>query len=626
MRFLTALKHAGVCLLRIQKSPYRAARPYPWEAAYPAGVSWHFEVKPRPLYALLDDAVAAYPTRLCLRSQGKKYSYIDLGKLVTKVAKGLRRLGVRHGTRVGLFLPNSAYFVICYYAILKAGGTVVNFNPLYAEREIAHQIEDSETSIMITLDLKSLYPKIAQQLDHTCLKTIIVCRMNGALSFPQNHLFGWFWRKEVAEIPTDEHHVLFDALIRNAPDFEPANIDPERDVAVLQYTGGITGNAKGAMLTHANLYSNALQVKTFASWVEPGNETCLVLVPVCHAFGMTVMNFGFAIGAELVLLPQLKVRDVFNTIQRQRCTLVFGVPTIYWALSAHKDSQKYDLSSLRFCVSGGAPLAPEVKSAFESLAGCTLIEGYGLTEASPACTLVPLGNQHKSGSVGLPLPATVIEIASLTHRHRILPRGELGEICVRGPQVMAGYWKQPEETEAVLNDGLLRTGDFGYIDEDGYLFIVDRVKEMIISGGFNVYPRIVEETLRLHPGVAHAFVCGLPDHHRGERVKAYVKPAAGARLTPVELRAFLKGKLAPFEIPSEIEFLEEIPVDLLHRPARKDLLSQKFGIEALMPKIARRLRTLLWSGQRPWLRVGSPPTLTTKLKPLLPEIHDRAGA
>jgi long-chain acyl-CoA synthetase len=594
MKVLTALKHAGVYLrtLGIQKMLHRATRPYLWEAAYPAGISWHFEVKPRPVYTLLDGAVAAYPKRICLRFQGKKYSYRNLGKLVRKVANGLRKFGVRRGTRVGLFLPNSPYFVICYYAILKAGGTVVNFNPLYAEREISRQIEDSETSIIITLDLNSLYSKIAKQLEDTCLKRIIVCRMSGALSFPLNHWFRWFRRSEVAEIAADDRHVMFHTLIRNAPEFELADINPERDVAVSQYTGGITGTPKGAMLTHANLYSNALQLKTFATWVEPGKETCLAMVPLCHAFGMTAMNFGFAIGAELVLLPQFKVGDVFNTIQRQRCTLLFGVPTIYSALSGHRDANKYDLSSLQTCISGGAPLAPEVKSAFEGFAGCSVIDGYGLTEASPVCTLVPLGGRHKPRSVGLPLPGTVIEVTSLTHPNRILPAGQLGEICVRGPQVMAGYWRQPEETKAVLKDGLLRTGDFGYIDEDGYLFIVDRVKEMIISGGFNVYPRIVEEALRLHPAVAHAFVCGLPDHHRGERVKAYVKPAAGARLTAVELRAFLRNTLAPFEIPSEIEFLQEIPLELLHRPTRKDLLRQKFAIEAFMPRMIRRIRAL----------------------------------
>jgi long-chain acyl-CoA synthetase len=625
-RVLTALiKHAGIYLRTpgSQKTLFRAARPYLWEAAYPAGISWHFEVKPRGVYRLLDDAVAAYPTRTCLTFQGKKYSYRNLADLVGKVANGLRKFGVRRGTRVGLFLPNSPYFVICYYAILKAGGTVVNFNPLYAEREIARQIEDSETSIMITLDLQSLYSKIAKQLDHTCLKKVIVCPMNSALRFPLNHFFAWFRRKEVAEIPTDERHVMFHMLIRNAPDFEPPDIDPERDVAVLQYTGGISGTPKGAMLTHANLYSNALQIKTFATWVKPGNETSLVLIPLCHAFGMTVMNFGFAIGAEVVLSPQFKVGDIFNTIQRRRCTLLFGVPTIYSALSAHRVIRKYDLSSLRVCISGGAPLAPEVKSAFERLAGCTIIDGYGLTEASPVCSLVPLGGRHKPRSVGLPLPGTVIEIASLSHPNRILPYGELGEICVRGPQVMAGYWKQPEETEAVLEERLLRTGDFGYLDEDGYLFIVDRVKEMIISGGFNVYPGIVEEALKLHPAVAHAFVCGLPDHHRGERVKAYVKPIAGARLTAVELRAFLKSKLAPFEIPSEIEFVEEIPAEFLHRPTRKDLLNQKFGSEALIPKIVRRLRGFWQSGWCLWPRVGA---AAPKLKPLLSEIHDRARA
>ena len=238
----------------------------------------------------------------------------------------------------------------------------------------------------------------------------------------------------------------------------------------------------------------------------------------------------------------------------------------------------------------------------------------------------PLAARTNRARFGLPLPGTVIEIASLTRPNRILPRGELGEVCFRGPQVMAGYWKQPGETDAVIKDGLLRTGDFGYLDQDGYLFIVDRVKEMIISGGFNVYPRMVEEALRLHPAVAHAFVCGLPDHHRGERVKAYVKPAASATLTAVELRVFLKDTLALFEMPSEIEFVQEIPVELLHRPSRKDLLSQQFGIEAFMPRMIRRIRALLQVDRHPWLRVGGAPTLTTKLKPLLPEIHDRARA
>jgi long-chain acyl-CoA synthetase len=619
---LPTLKQARVYLRRwgIQRTPTAIAGLYPWEHSYPAGVSWRLAANPRPLYSILDDAVAVYPKKVCLNFQGKKYSYQEIGKLVCRVAKGLQKLGVRRGTKVGLFLPNSPYFVICYYAVLKTGGTVVNFHPLYAEREIARQIEDSETSIMITLDLRSFYPKIANRLNDTRLKRIVVCRMNDALSFPRNHLFRWFRRSEVAEIPTDDRHVMFDALIRNGPDFELAAVDPEHDIAVLQYTGGVTGTPKGAMLTHANLYMNTLQLKTWATDVTLGKEKCLAVLPLFHTFGMTgIMNFGLAIGAELVLLPRFHVGEALSAISRHRCTLLFGVPTIYSALGTYGERRKFDLSSLKFCLSGGAPLSAEIQDAFKRFAGCAVIDGYGLTEASPACSLHPARGPNKAGSVGLPLPGTIIEIVSLADSKRILKAGELGEICIRGPQVMAGYWKQPKETAAVLHRGRLHTGDFGYLDCDGYLFIVDRIKEMIISGGFNVYPRTVEEALTLHPAVAQAVVYGVPDQHRGERVKAYVKLLPSVRISAPELRAFLRDKLAPFEMPSEIEFLDEIPAELLHRQPRKDLLSQKFGIEALLPKIVRRLRGFWPSGGR---RGAAAP----KLKPLFPEIHDRARA
>lgn len=588
---MNTLKQAGEYLRRLgRRTPLDSGAPADlWEAAYPAGVDWQFSEKPRPLYTLLDDAVSAYAKRTCLKFQGKEYSYGKVGELAGKAAAGLRELGVERGVKVGLFLPNSPYYVIAYYAILKAGGTVVNFNPLYAEPEIARQIVDSETAIMFTLDLQSLYPKVARQLDRTCLRGIIVCPMSGVLKFPQNYLFDWLRRKEIAAIPADERHVPFRRLIKNAGTSEPADIDAEREVAVLQYTGGVTGTLKGAMLTHANLYSNALQLKQFATWVKPGSETCFVPVPLCHAFGMNVMNFALCTGAKLVLPPQFRIADAFNAVQRERCTLLFGVPTIYSALSAYREARRYDLSSLRICISGGAPLAPEVKNAFESLVGCAVIDGYGLTEASPVCTLVPPGVSHKPGTVGLPLPGTVIEIRSLTHPSRVLPPGELGEICVRGPQVMAGYWKQPGETATVLRDGLLRTGDFGCLDTEGYLFIVDRIKEMIISGGFNVYPRMVEETIRLHPAIVEAIICGLPDHRRGERVKAYVRLHRDFKLTAAELRAFLKDKLAPFEMPNEIEILQEFPRELLRRPPRKELLVRKF---------AKKRRAVLWNPLR----------------------------
>ncbi|HWP58967.1 MAG TPA: long-chain fatty acid--CoA ligase [Candidatus Acidoferrales bacterium] len=577
-RVLTALKNTNRQLraLGFRRSAHRASRPYPWEAAYPPGVSWDFKLRPRPVYALLDEAVSAYPDKACLSFAGKRYSYRAIGKLVGKLAHGLRKLGVGRGVRVGLLLPNTPYFVICYYAVLKAGGTVVNFNPLYSEREIARQIEDSGTSIMITLDLKSLYAKIASQLDRAPLKRVVVCRAHAALRFPYNCLSLWFRRREVAQIPKDDRHVMLRSLCKNSGEFEPEDIVPESDVAVLQYTGGVTGVSKGAMLTHANLYANALQIKTFARWVKPGGETCLVLVPLFHAFGMSVMNFAFSVGAELVLAPRFKVTAALQAVQRHRCTLLFGVPTVYSALSARSDARQYDLSSLRICVSGGGPLSPEVKAAFENVAGSTIIEGYGLTEASPVCTLVPFGAPYKRGSVGLPLPGTVIEIVSLTNPRRILPPGQAGEICVQGPQVMAGYWKQPAETQAVIQEGRLRTGDFGYIDDDGYLFLLDRIKDVIISGGFNIYPRVVEEAIGLHPAVAQTMVCGRADRHRGERVKAYVRLRPGFKLTAAELRAFLKDKLAPFEVPDEIEFLAQFPPELLERQSRKKILIQEF--------------------------------------------------
>jgi long-chain acyl-CoA synthetase len=621
MTTLTPLKHAGLYLRALGKrirTP--ATRPYPWEASYPKGVSWHLDVEPRPLYSILDDGVAAYPKQTCLKFLRKKYSYREVGRLVDKAASGLLRLGVKRGTKVGLFLPNSPYFVICYYAILKAGGTVVNFDPLYAEREIAHQIRDSETSMMITGDLKTLYAKVAHWLDDTCLEKIVICRTSRALRFPQNFLFRWFKRKEIVPIPADGRHVTFDELIDNACDFTPTDVDPERDIAVLQYTGGSTGIPKGAMLTHANLYSNTLQVRIWANEVRFGNEKIVAVLPFCHAFGMAVMNFGLAIGAELILLPWFKVGEVPQAISQERATLLFGVPTIYSALSAHRDCQKYDLSTLRFCISAGAPLLPEIKSAFEWLTGCTVIEAYGLTEASPVCTVGLLDGRNKPGSAGLPVPGTIIEILSLANRPRVLPCGELGEVCVRGPQVMAGYWKQPEATQAVLSGGRLHTGDFGFVDEDGFVFIVDRIKEMIISGGYNVYPRRVEEALRLHPAVAQTAVCAVPDYHRGEILKAYVNLRDGSTLSAAELRAFLKDKLAPFEMPSEIEFSQEIPVELLHRPSRKDILAHKFskGRRGLVLEVVGRVRDLLRRGG------GTQPL--PRLEPFFPKFHDRRGA
>ncbi|AWK86407.1 long-chain-fatty-acid--CoA ligase [Azospirillum thermophilum] len=559
----------------------RLQQDYPWLSSYPSKVAWDMTIPAASMTSLLDQAVATYPDRTCVSFLGKRSSYREIGQLVDRAAKGFQALGVGKGVRVGLFLPNTPYYVICFFAILKAGGTVVNFNPLYAERELAHQIEDSGVSMMVTLDLKLLHDKMLRMLDETRLQRLVIARMADILPFPKNWLFPIAKRGEVARIPADDRHVPFSRLIAN--DGRPAAVpvNPREDIAVLQYTGGTTGVPKGAMLTHANLYANTEQC---AAWYgareakpgEQGPEKVLGVLPLFHVFAMTtVMNFGLRMGAELVLLPRFELDQVMETLAKERITLFPAVPTIYTAINHHKRLDQYDLSSIRFCMSGGAPLPVEVKEAFERTTGCTLVEGYGLSESSPVATCNPPGAMNRKGSIGLPLPGTVIEIVSLEEPRRVLPIGEKGEVCIRGPQVMKGYWNRPDETAQTLVDGRLHTGDVGIMDEDGYTTIVDRIKDMILCSGFNVYPRNVEEAIYLHPAVAECVVAGIPDEYRGQTVKAYVRLDDGKSLTAEELIDFLKDKLSPIEMPKIVEFRGELPKTMIGKLSRKALLDEE---------------------------------------------------
>jgi long-chain acyl-CoA synthetase len=552
------------------------SRPYPWEAHYPSGLSWDFEFEPKPLFTMLDDAVARYPERQCLDFLGRKCTYREIGRLVDRAAKGFQMLGVRRGVRVGLFLPNSTYYVVCFFAVLKAGGTVVNYNPLYAEREIARQIEDSGTSIMVTLNIKGLYPKIAPRLQDTCLETIVVGSMGGLLPWRQRTLFALLRRKEIADVAHDLHHVKFKMLIANDGCPAPVDIAAREDVAVLQYTGGTTGRPKGAMLTHAALLANTEQVRRWAVGARPGAERVIGALPLFHVFGMTgVMNASLASGFEIILLPRFRLDELLKVIDRQRATVMMGVPTMYSAINGSALLERYDLSSLRFCISGGAPLPRQVQETFEQRTGCFLVEGYGLTEAGPVCTINPFGAARKPGSVGLPLPGTVVEIVAIDDPDRLLPPGQRGEICIRGPQIMAGYGAQAEETALVLRSGRLYTGDVGYLDQDGYLHLIDRIKDLILCGGFNVYPRTVEEAIELHPAVEEVAACGVPDPHRGEVVKAFVTLRPGEALSAAELRSFLKDKLAPFEQPRKIEFRSQLPRTFVGKPSRRSLIAEE---------------------------------------------------
>ena len=550
----------------------------PWAAIYPDGLDWRLAPVLEPVQGLLEDAVRAWPERPCLEFLGRRYTYAEVGDLASRVAKGLQHLGLRKGDRVGLCLPNSPFFVASYFGALKAGATVVNFNPLYTEDEIREQITDSGVTVMVTLDLKALYPKVAPALRTTGLRTVVVCSLSDALPPARGWLFQVFKRGEIAPVPQNLMNVPFDLLTANGDDPEPVEIDPATDVAVLQYTGGTTGRPKGAMLTHAALRTNAEQVRRWLATVSDGEapERILAVLPFFHVFAMTaVMNLGLATGSELLLKPRFELEALLRAIHLERPTLFPAVPTLYAAINRHPDLERYDLTSIRYCVSGGAPLPIEVKRRFEDLTGCVLVEGYGLTEASPVAACNPPWAENRAGAIGVPLPGTEIEVRSLDNPAHPVADGEKGEVVVRGPQVMTGYWNRPEETLEVLEGGWLRTGDVGHMDGDGYVFLTDRLKEVILCSGYNVYPRIIEDTLYEHPAVAEAVVIGIQDDYRGEAPKAFVTLREGADAGEEDLLAYAQARLNPIERPVALEIREELPKTLIGKLSKKELMAEE---------------------------------------------------
>ncbi|MAM76233.1 long-chain fatty acid--CoA ligase [uncultured Tistrella sp.] len=547
-----------------------------WLRKYPADVNWRKTISPAPLTSLMDHAVKTFADRPAVDFLGKILTFGEIGRMVGQAAKGLQQIGVKPGDRVGLFLPNTPYSIVYYYAALTIGATIVNFNPLYALREIEHQVNDSGTRVMVTLDLAVVYDKVHELLGKTCLERIIVCPMAGVLPFPKNLLFPLVKGKEIGKVEKSARIVQHKALMQNDGRYAPVQIDPETAVAVLQYTGGTTGLPKGAMLTHANLHANARQLEAWFPDARPGQERTMVVLPLFHVFAMTVcMNYSVLAGACMIMLPRFELDQVLETLAKKKPSLFPGVPTMYTAIAHHKKIREFDLSSINYCLSGGAPLPLEVKQTFEKLTGCTLVEGYGLTETSPVTHCNPFNGISKEGSIGLPMPGTTIEIVDLEDGETVLPQGIRGEICIRGPQVMAGYWNKPEETAKTMAGGRLHTGDVGYLDEDGYAFIVDRIKDLIIAGGYNVYPRMVEEAVYLHDLVEECTVIGIPDEYRGQTVKAFVKLKAGAHLTAAELTAFLKERLSPIEMPKQIEFRDALPKTLIGKLSKKELVQEE---------------------------------------------------
>lgn len=549
---------------------------FPWLAHYPSGLNWHAPLETGPVPELLEKAAARFPNRPFLDFLGKKTTYAEGLKAVRHIATSLQALGIGKGQRIGLMLPNCPYFVLAYYAILKTGATVVNFNPLYAEHELKTQIIDSGVTLMFTLDFKAMHDKLLKVMPETQLKRMIVCPFVNLLKFPQNILFPPFKGGMLAIWHRDPQHLAWDDLLSFGDMFRDVPLDPAQDVAVLQYTGGTTGTPKGAVLTHANLTANASQCAHWFISAVPGAERVLGVIPLFHVFSMTVvMNLGVKLGAEIVLLPRFELVQLLKTIHKTRPTLFPAVPTIYNAILNHPKLSRYNLRSVRECISGGAPLPLEVKEQFESLTGCRLVEGYGLSETSPVAACNPLYGVNKAGAIGLPLPGTVLEIMSLENPDVPAEKGTRGELTIKGPQVMKGYWNKLEETAKSLRNGRFYTGDVATMDEEGYFYIVDRIKDMIIASGYKVYPRNVEEAIYLNPAVAECVVAGIPDQYRGQTVKAYLKLKEGQTLTEPDLIAFLKDKISPLEMPKLFEFRDNLPKTMIGKLDRKALLEEE---------------------------------------------------
>lgn len=544
----------------------------PWIANYPPETAPSLEYPRVPLTYFLEQSAAAYPDSFAIYFMGKRITYRELLLLSYRFANALIARGVKKGDRVAIMLPNTPQAVISYYGALFAGAIVVMTNPLYTERELIHQLNDSGAETIITLDL--LYNRVSSVRSSTPLKRLIVTSIGDFLPFLKKMMYPLVQKKQ-GQNPQVKFGGDVESFRTLLDECDPTpiylTIDPEEDIALLQYTGGTTGVAKGVMLTHANLIANAIQCQAVLYKLVKGKERILGVLPLFHVYGMTtVMNKGIAIAAEIVLVPKYDVNQILAIIDKRKPTLFPGAPTMYIALINHPELKNHDLSSIEACVSGSAPLPIEVKNKFEELTNGKLVEGYGLTEASPVTHSNPIWGKGITGSIGLPWPDTDCRIVD-TSTGEELAQGEVGEVAVKGPQVMRGYWNRPEETAAVLQDGWLLTGDMGYMDENGYFYIVDRKKDMIIAGGYNIYPREVEEVLFEHAAIQEAAVIGVPDPYRGETVKAFVVFKEGRTATEEELDEHCRKRLAAYKIPRQYEVRSTLPKTIVGKVLRRQL-------------------------------------------------------
>lgn len=528
-----------------------------WLKSYEPGVPHSIEYPEISLYEMFQETVKQYSDLPALSFMGHEITYAGLQSQVEELAAALEGLGVKKGDRVAIHLPNCPQFPIAFYAALSLGAIAIPCNPMYVARELTHQLNDSETETIITLT--SFYKMIKELQPKTTLKNIIAVNLE----------------EDSVKIETDDYS--FASLMKEygGKQAQPVEVLPE-DRAAFMYTGGATGVSKGAILQHRHLLANALQLKAWAPDLKNGEEIFLSVLPLYHSYGLTLaLNLPVLTGNKMVLLPRFELRSVLQTIDREKPTRFPGVPTMYVAINNAPDLHEYDLSSIKVCNSGAAPLPVKVQEVFEKITGGKLTEGYGLSEASPVTHSNPIYGKNVPGSIGLPIPDTEMKIVDIETGDTELPIGECGELCVRGPQVMEGYLNMPEETAQSLRDGWLYTGDIAKVDEEGYTYIVDRKKDMVIAGGYNIFPRDIEEVLYTHPKIKEAAVAGISDPYRGETLKAYVVLKEGETLTEEEVIEFCKENLAAYKVPKLVEFRTELPKTMVGKILRRALREEE---------------------------------------------------
>lgn len=548
----------------------------PWLDHYEAFVPHDVIPWDRPLYAMLDDAAENYPNRLAVIFQNTRITYKALREKAELFAGALRRADVRPGERLAIMLPNLPQTMIAFWGALKAGAVAVMTNPLYMEKELLQNLGDAGASHMVLLDL--LWPRVAALRERLRIRNFIVTGIADALSFPLNLLYRFKQRRDQPKAPRNDSSVHFwKSFCKGAQRHSEPVASPKDDLVLLQYTGGTTGISKGVELTHANIGTNCRQVLDIINVKASEHQTFISLLPFFHVYGLTIaLIIPVYLAATVLPLPRYVPQDVLKLIARYRPSVFPGAPSIYMSLLQQKDLSRYDLKSIKICVSGSAPLPRDVFLRFQEVTGASILEGYGLTEASPITHCNPLGQQgQRANSIGMPIPGTDARIVDMEAGGLSLPPGKLGELVVRGPQVMKGYWKRPDETASALRNGWLYTGDLATMDEDGYFYIVDRKKDMVIVGGYNVYPREVDEVLLANPKIADAVTVGISDDIRGETLKAYVVREQGEKLNKADVVAWCRARLASYKVPRLVEFRDELPKTIVGKVLRRALREEE---------------------------------------------------